>query len=160
LQPELFQSLQSFAVLRDPVDRTLSAYWMLRRRGGSAVAIHPRAVARFSDITDFQAYLDFLETSLTRIYTTDLVMRPQHWFLTDSTGAILVRDLFVLGHHDDAMNRYLSHFGVKSLPRLNVTDRCPMHVSSMQEDQIRRIYARDFVLIEQALADRSASRAA
>jgi hypothetical protein len=79
----------------------------------------------------------------------DFVMRPQSWFVTDpDNGALLVKDVFVLGEDGAALTAYLAPYKIGTLPWLNRASRAQLLPNQSQRRRIERLYAADFVLID------------
>ena len=111
LDPGFAQSAQSFALLRDPLDRFASAYAFVRAGG--------TAYSRLSDVSSWRQtaghrigpWMTYLGLSWKGRgpLELDFVMRPQSWFVCDcASGAPLVKDLFVLGEDDQRLPGRLS----------------------------------------------------
>jgi hypothetical protein len=153
IAPAWFAATPSFAVLRDPIDRFLSAYSYMREAG--AQGVHMAAV--FADqtrhITSVDAYLDYLEGR--DIFDLDFVMRPQSWFVLGRDGKVLVKDLFVLGEDDAALAAYLAPQKIGTIPHVNRSVRRPVELTGEQYRRIERIYAADFALVESVRALRA-----
>jgi sulfotransferase famil protein len=97
--PEYFSSRISFAVVRNPWDRLVSAY-EYQRFGGTAIArlsrdtTPPRAQLR-----SFEAFvLDYVFPNKRRLDLLDNVLREQHTFVNDRDGKRLVN---FLGRFED-----------------------------------------------------------
>jgi len=147
LDPAFAASAGSFALLRDPFDRFASAFAFVRAGGGADSRLSDvfrRQTHRLKTADDYLAFLEAREP-----LDMDFVMRPQAWFVTDlKTGAVLVKDLFVLGEEDAALAVYLSPHGIGRLPWLNAAPRADVPLSPRQRRRIERIYADDFFLID------------
>jgi len=147
LDPAFAASAGSFALLRDPFARFASAFAFVQA-GGAADSrlsdVFRRQTHRLKTVDDYLGFLEAREP-----LDMDFVMRPQAWFVTDpKTGAVLVKDLFVLGEDSAALAAYLSPHGVERLPWLNAAPRAPLSLSARQRRRIERLYADDFFLIE------------
>lgn len=90
--PDLLRDLDSVAVIRDPVERFLSAY-DYARAGGSA---DNRVSAPFRDLymrfRSVDDALDHIESARSP-YHMDHIFRPQSWYVTDAQGLVAVRRL-------------------------------------------------------------------
>jgi hypothetical protein len=154
LDPAFFAAADSFAVLRDPVERFASAFAFVKAGGTCSCKMTDVFVRQTRAIRTVDDYLDFLEDR--DPWSLDFVMRPQAWFVTDlRTGAVLVKRLFQLVPDMIELLAFLQRHGVASLPRLNASERLPLHLTDRQYDRIRCLYAQDFALI----ADLAAARA-
>lgn len=139
--------LPSFAVLRDPVERFVSA-WRYARTGGSP---DNRVSAPFRDrymgLRSLDHAIDHVEQA-TSVYRIDHIFRPQHWYVTDANGAVDVDLLFELG--DPALERFIRTRTRRGLPRVNRSRAPRPRVTSMQEERIRWLYRADALLLAQA----------
>ena len=142
-------NLPSFAVLRDPADRFLSAY-RYARAGGSAVndVAEPfrRLYRGFGSIDDA---MDHIERAVD-IYQIDHIFRPQHWYITDRLGRIAVDGLARI---DDLsqLSAFIPDFSARSIPRLNACDGEQPTLTIRQRSRLARLYAADYALWRQAL---------
>jgi hypothetical protein len=153
LDPGFARSADSFALLRDPFDRFASAYAFVRG-GGTAICRLSDVFARQTEhVNTVDDYLSFLEGR--GVLDLDFVMRPQSWFVCDTAGAPLVKNLFLYEEEDAALAAYLARHGVGTLPWLNRAPRAPLLLNDHQRRRIERLYAADFALIESARANAS-----
>lgn len=147
VDPGFAESAPSFAVLRDPIDRFASAFAFVRAGGTESCRlseVFARQTERLKTVDD---YLSFLEAR--GPLDLDFVMRPQNWFVTDSdTGAVLVKDLFLLGEDGAALSAYLAPYGIGRLPWLNRAPRAHLFLTQGQRRRIQSLYADDFALID------------
>lgn len=155
IAPRLARRVMSFAMVRDPVDRFVSAY-RYGRAGGTRdrrISIPFRSLYRSFRSVD-QA-LDHVEDRRS-IYDIDHIFRPQSWYVTDGNGDMLVDAVF---RYEDmnALCRMLDIDGGTKLPRLNGSVGAPVALSADQVDRIMRLYADDYRLISatRAVADRA-----
>ena len=143
----------SFAMLRDPFDRFISAYAFVRAGGTQTSRLSDVFVRQTAPIASVDDYLCFLEER--EILDLDFVMRPQSWFVCDPvTAAPLVKDMFVLGEHGAALTAYLARHRIGALPWLNRGPRRMLRLSAAQRRRVERLYACDFALIESLRAER------
>lgn len=146
LDPAFCARADSFAVLRDPVERFASAFAFVRAGGTSSCRMSDVFVRQTRALRTVDDYLSFLEGR--DPWSLDFVMRPQAWFVTDlQTGAVLVKRLFQLGPDAMALAAFLQGHGVPSLPHLNAAPRLPLRLTPRQHDRVRRLYADDFALL-------------
>ena len=123
LVPALRARAVSFAVMREPIDRFLSGFDFLMNGGGSDVSIQPAALRRFAGVRSIDDYLDHLEGVRGDWLKVDSFARPQWWFVTDRTGAIMVDHLWIIGQHEAALNAFLSDHGFAAPRHANRTRR-------------------------------------
>jgi hypothetical protein len=142
-------NLPSFAVLRDPADRFLSAY-RYARAGGSAVndVAEPfrRLYRGFGSIDDAIYHIE----RAVDIYQIDHIFRPQHWYITDRLGRIAVDRLLRI---DDLspLSAFIPDIRAQSIPRLNACDGERPMLTMRQRSRLARLYAADYALWRQAL---------
>ena len=144
----------SFAILRDPVQRFMSAY-RYARAGGSDL----RHVARGFRAT----YMAFggIDDALDHIararspYDMDHIFRPQIWYLTDVHGRIGVDHLFML---DDMtrIQRFVRCYTPVPIGHANVGEHQDDEMPSTDQiARIRQIYRQDYDLIDTVMNDRT-----
>jgi hypothetical protein len=141
--------LTSFAVLRDPVDRFLSAYRYARAGGSDVndVAEPFRSLYRgFGSIDDA---IDHVERACNP-YQVDHIFRPQHWYVTDRFGRIAVDRLMRMDNLSQ-LSSLIPGFPAQALPRLNQSDGDRPVLGAHQRERLNRLYAADFALWRQSL---------
>jgi hypothetical protein len=152
IDPGFAAEAESFALLRDPVDRFASAYAFVRNGGTPACRLSDVFVAQTAHIASVDDYLSFLEAR--SVLDLDFVMRPQSWFVCADDGAVLVKRLFLYGEDRPALGGFLKSHGIDVLPWLNRTERTELRLTPRQLCRIERLYASDFALIESVRASR------
>ncbi len=142
--------LPSFAVMRDPVQRFLSAYRYGRAGGGSSnrVAEPFRAIyAAFRSIDDA---LDHVEDAASP-YAVDHIFRAQNWYITDAEGQLAVDRLLTLDEIP-RLPRLVPGFPDTMIPCLNRSEAIDTPLSDRQCDRLIRLYAADMALWEVVVA--------
>ena len=152
--PRLVLKVPSFAIVRDPVERFLSAYAHACAGGGDS-GIAPAFRARYAAFRSLDEALDHVERART-VYRMDHVFRPQAWFVSDATGRIAV-DTLVPFTALDRIGALVAGFPDAALPHLGRSDVPPIAPTLDQLERIRMLYARDFALLDVA-AERAAGR--
>lgn len=153
--PRSMVGIRTAAVVRDPVDRFLSAFHYLKRGGINA--------------HDAEFAARFLAPYATAGELADVVEQPdvQHWllgegfhfrrqadFLRDRSGTVRIDHLFAYERLDEAAARLSDILGRPiSFPHLNRSGRPDSSLSARQHELIRSIYAEDVALHERALAE-------
>ncbi len=143
--PELLDRIDSFAVIRNPVDRFLSAYGY-GKAGGTA---DNRVSAPFRDLYmgfgSVDDALDHIEQARSP-FAVDHIFRPQSWYLHDQRGLLRVKRLVpfdqlqaVIGSGSNAL---------RDLPAINRRQAPAARLSPRQVSRIRRLYAQDVALWE------------
>lgn len=135
--------LPSFAVLRDPAERFLSAYRYAQLGGADDEVAEPfRTLYRgFRSIDDA---LDHLEQA-GNPYRIDHIFRPQYWYITDQTGHIAVNRLLRI-EDLPRLPLLIPGFPTFPLPRLNRSPGAPATLSSRQLARLEGLYSNDFAL--------------
>lgn len=152
IDPSFAGKAESFALLRDPVDRFASAYAFVRNGGTAASRLSDVFVAQTAHIASVDDYLSFLEER--SALDLDFVMRPQSWFVCGDDGAVLVKRLFLYGEDRPALGSFLKSHGIEILPWLNRAERTELRLTPRQLGRIGQLYASDFALIESVRASR------
>lgn len=156
MAPRLWDRAESFAVLRDPLDRFASSYAFVRSGGTPSSRLSDVFRQQTAHIRCVDDYLAFIEGR--DVLDLDFVMRPQSWFVCDpDTNLPLVRHLFLYGRDHRALLAYLESHGVTDLPWLNRSARVPLALSRRQRLRIEKIYADDFALLERLSARKPAA---
>ena len=94
--PRLFERKYKFAVVRDPVDRFVSAFFFLQAGGTADVPASPRTtklIRKFKSIDEFMGCVDRENMPLKKL---DPVFHAQSDYVLDEHGRLIVDDLFVL----------------------------------------------------------------
>ena len=146
LDPGFVEQAGSFALLRDPVARFASAFAFVRAGGTESSRLSDVFLRQTEGLVTVDDYLSFLEER--GPLDLDFVMRPQSWFVCDHRGALLVKDIFLLGEDGAALTAYLAPHGITRLPWLNHAPRSQLFLNPRQRRRIERLYADDFALID------------
>jgi hypothetical protein len=137
--------LPSFAILRDPADRFLSAYHYALAGG------HPdnrithgmrRCYMGFRSVYDA---LDHVEAARSP-YELDHIFRPQSWYVTDEAGAPAVDRLL---HMQDLgrLPTLLPQLADRAIGHINGGGQRSARLSPEAEARVRRVYAADYALL-------------
>jgi hypothetical protein len=144
-KPAVVAGAYKFAVLRDPVERFLSAFDFLREGGGSQVPVLEKSLRRLRGVRSIDDYLDYLERARPDWINIDNAGRPQGWYITDRTGRIAVDALFALERIEE-VQAVVRSYGGGTIMHLNRTPRSTTGLTDAQLGRLRRIYAADFAL--------------
>ncbi len=153
--PRMLWRTTSFAVLRDPVARFVSAFNYARAGGSADNCISAPFIDRYMAFQTIDDALDHLE-SAADIYQIDHIFRPQSWYVTDRAGKVIVDRLFLLEEFD-RVRRFLALRSIPDVPHLNHVEKPPVELDETQLARIRDFYARDIELV-QALRDEASER--
>jgi hypothetical protein len=154
IAPRLVLKAPSFAIVRDPVERFLSAY-AYARAGGGDNRVSPAFRARYAAFRSLDEALDHVEAART-VYRMDHIFRPQTWFVSDAAGRIAV-DTLVPFTALDRIGALVPGFPEAALPHLNRSEPITILPTLDQLERIRLLYAKDFALVDVA-AERAGIR--
>ncbi|MEO1063547.1 MAG: sulfotransferase family 2 domain-containing protein [Actinomycetota bacterium] len=145
--PWAYARLLSFGFVRDPVSRVSSTFRYLRAGGAqnrydlkwqAALAPYPTLERLVAD-----------ERMLTELNRNQLHFQPQHRFLCDPAGRLLVREVGRFEHLADDVARIAALAGVDvALPTLNTSsaDEDEVRLDRAAVARVRELYARDRAL--------------
>jgi hypothetical protein len=142
---ELVAGLLSVAVIREPIERFLSAF-VFARNGGTREK--PVSLAFRCDcmrLVSVDAALDHIEAARS-VYDLDYVFRPQIWYVTDRHGRLAVN--WLLSFEKLGQGLALPGGPRWVLPELNRGDGRKPVIGAEQVDRLRRLYAEDFAMFE------------
>ncbi len=150
--PDLL-ALPSFAIIRNPVERFLSAYRYARSGGTRHRNISQPFLDRYASFRSIDDAIDHLAAARSP-FDIDHVFRPQAWYLLDAQGQQAV-DRLIPYERIGEMGRLLGRPSLDHLPLFNRCDtRCEASAElpgRAQLDFLHEFYARDFALRETAL---------
>jgi hypothetical protein len=143
--------LPSFAVLRDPRERFLSAYRYGLAGGSASNQVAESFHALYRSFRSVDDALDHVEQAQSP-YAVDHIYRPQSWYVTDAGGCVAVDQLLTL---DDLprLPQLVPGFPDRVLPCLNRSRPMELPLSLQQQARLRRLYAADFALWDQLRPD-------
>ena len=137
--------LPSFAIVRDPVARFLSAFAYARSGGTADRAVARPFNARYRGFSGIDDAIDHLACARSP-FDVDHIFRPQSWYLTDAQGTCRV-DMLVPYEDLDRLGSLVGLDELDQLPRLNCRSGArPPALSPSQEAFVRDFYASDFTL--------------
>lgn len=143
--PEAFASYFKFSILRDPVDRFVSAYCYLKGRT-LLNALNNERVHQCDSLGDFVRMIDREPEILNQI----VHLIPQHRFVCDAQGQVLVDQICYFEDLPAAWELLSGKIGIPHVPlgKMNVSRR-PADICLTDPAlvaAIRRHYARDYDL--------------
>lgn len=139
----LFNQYYKFAVVRHPIDRFISAFHYLLQRPVHK-ALNNEVVHEAGSLSDFVARLKREKGLIQQI----VHLMPQHQFLCDTDGKILVDSVFKFEQLDHAWREICERVGLphRSLPRFNTSEhqRWESHATPDLAGLMEELYDRDF----------------
>jgi len=139
-----FASYFKFAVVRDPVDRFISAYSYLRQMPVSA-ALRNQIVHNCQSMDQFAAKARASSRTLANI----IHLLPQHQFVCGRNGEILADSVYRFENLENAWREICGRLGIRPEPLaiLNPSRRIAKEeVTEEVLSLVRNLYARDFEL--------------
>lgn len=147
LGPEIFASLVSFTVVREPTERLASAFRFLKRGGINDLdqAFAAEHLAPFETLEEFVTGWLTPESARSQVH-----FRPQHEFVCGSSGRPEVDHILRHERLQDDYDALRPVFGGSPLPYLNATTGSSAREAAALSPRALRIvanvYSKDFVL--------------
>jgi hypothetical protein len=141
-------SLPSFAVVRHPVERAVSAYKMAVAGGTDIVAYSRYHRRRLAGLDSFDSFVDFIFESRGRLSSLPLELREQAGFILDNDGRVIVDRLFSMDSRNGLPPELNQWLGVRSMPHLNATKPQLLTISAKIQSKISKIYSFDFEIYD------------
>jgi hypothetical protein len=147
--------LPSFAVLRDPIERFISAWRYGRAGGGAMHCVADAFRGLYQGFATIDGAIDHVERARSP-YAVDHIFRPQSWYVTDAAGRIAV-DRLLTTADIGRLPMLIPGFPDRPVPYLNGSTAAHTLLTAEQHARLRRVYAPDFALWEQVRAGRPAA---
>lgn len=144
--PHLAHTLPSVAILRDPVERFISAYRYARDGGSRHRSVVPAFRDRYMAFRSVDDALDHIEQARS-VYQMDHIFRPQSWYVTDKSGQPAVRYLVHL-RDIGRLPDLVPELSTLRLPHLNESRSYALNLTGRQLARIEAFYHRDFALFD------------
>lgn len=145
--PDLLD-LPSFAVLRDPVERFISAFQYACAGGTCDRRVSPAFRRCYTGFEGVDCAIRHMERGRD-FFAMDHVFRPQSWYVTRRDGRVGVDHLI----RYEALDRLHTFAGLETLtgiPRLNSGRHHPQMLTPRQQAFLREFYSDDYALLERA----------
>ena len=141
----------SFAVMRHPVDRFMSAY-RFTLQGGTDIILASRFERwRLSPMEPLDAFLDALHAN-----PKLMRMAPQFWpqvdFVVDREGHLMTDRLFAFTPQGQMPAALTDWLGLSSIPHINATHSHALSITDRQRQAILELYREDMDLYERVTA--------
>jgi hypothetical protein len=146
--PDLL-ALPSFALVRDPVDRFLSAFRYARAGGTRHRTISEPFRGRYGSFRSIDDAIEHLASARSP-FDVDHVFRPQSWYLLDARGRPAV-DRLIPYERIGEIGRRLGREELDTLPEWNRSGETGERPTARQLDFLCRFYEADFALRLQAV---------
>jgi len=146
-KPDFVARSYTFAVLRNPVERFLSAYDFLMAGGGGEIPVLESSRRRLRSVKSVDDFLAYLEAARSNWLNIDNAARPQSWYITDRAGRIAVDELFTL-ERIEKVQEVVRRYGGGEIPHINRTRRSTTVLTHDQLRRLRHIYAADVALYD------------
>ncbi|WP_206436089.1 sulfotransferase family 2 domain-containing protein [Altericroceibacterium xinjiangense] len=143
--PSLLSEVESVAVIRDPVERFLSAFDYARAGGSGDNLVSAPFRSLYTSFRSLDDALDHIAQAKSP-YRVDHIFRPQSWYVLDRSGCVAVNRLIRfdrLGEDDVLLGA-----GGAGLPQVNQRKGSATKATPAQERRIRNLYRRDASLFE------------
>ena len=141
--------VKSFAVVRHPIERFVSAYRFVMSGGSDIMLTSRYERAKFCSMDSVDEFVDFLFENGDRLGFSSM-FRKQVDYVLDGQGRVLVDQLYPLGDATGLSQNLMKRLGVKNIPHLNRSRPCPITLSAATLDKIALIYEQDFALFRLA----------
>lgn len=151
--PDFVASAVTVAVIRDPVERFVSAF-RYARSGGMDRQVSAPFQSTYAGWATIDDALDHLERHRDP-FAVDHIFRPQSWYLTDRAGRVAVRHLVPIDGLAQ-LRRLLPDAADVAMPRLNRGRGAAVTVSDAQRARIARLYPHDAAMWAGMSRDQSA----
>ncbi len=144
------EGCESFAVLRDPVDRFLSAFRFMASGGTDVILVSRFEQKRLKYLHSLPQFVDFLTDEPERMAIA-LPFMPQTYF-TMKDGEVAVDRLFAQDRNGQFPQEMVDWLGVEQVPYVNKTKAKAPRLDPKLREKIRALYADDVKLYEAVLA--------
>lgn len=144
-----FKQYFTFTVVRNPWDRAVSAYNFIKQ--GGTKYVRPKGNELYKG-KEFETFETFVKNVLNNsdLGTHDLVFQPQHKFVCDNSGKILVEHVGHLEKLDETLKILSDRIGKKvELPVINHVKKSQPYEAYYTDETyhiVKKIYQKDIVL--------------
>jgi hypothetical protein len=150
--PAQTASLPSFAVIRHPVERFLSAYAFLRDGGTDLMACDRHDRRRMGDLSSIDRIVDRLHAERDNLASLPSAFHSQCCYVLGDDEAVMVDRLFSLDKVRGFPAELERWLGCPKLPHINATRSNGATLSEASRRKLGEIYANDFALYRTLLA--------
>jgi hypothetical protein len=145
IAPHILRQFDSMAVVRDPVQRFVSAFDYAKAGGSRDNRISAPFRELYMKFRSLDKALDHVERAATP-FDVDHIFRPQSWYVTDCTGELRVRRLVPFAR----VSELLAH--CSSAPAVNCRQEALTRATTDQVERMRHLYRSDERLLEKTIS--------
>jgi len=138
--------IPSFSIVREPVERFLSAYRYIASGGTDIMLCDRFERSRLAGLNDVNFFIDFLLEDPRRLALSSPV-HSQAEYVMDSRGNILVDRLYALDS-TGLSSDLLDWLGIRTIPRINASRLAGTELTRDARRKILDLYAEDAKLYE------------
>ncbi|MCJ2182971.1 sulfotransferase family protein [Novosphingobium sp. 1949] len=138
--------LPSFAILRDPVQRFVSAFQYACAGGTRDRRVAPAFRRDYGRFEGIDCAIRHMEQGRD-VFAMDHMFRPQSWYVTRREGGLGV-DHLIRYDQLDRLREFAGLESLKPVPRLNSGRHLPVELSPRQRAFLHEFYAEDYRLLE------------
>lgn len=143
INPRKFAKYFTFGIVRNPWDRAVSAFYYLKQ-GGKSSSDQAWAEAHLADFDDFDGFVKgwLSDNNLFK----GVHFQPQHHFLCDSAGQIMVQHIVKLERIERDFSQISVRLGINNALRRDNTSAHEDYRQYYTEESmeiVRRVYRRD-----------------
>ncbi|MBT0667275.1 sulfotransferase family 2 domain-containing protein [Novosphingobium profundi] len=138
-------ALPSFAILRDPVERFVSAFHYASAGGTRDRQVATPFRARYARFESFDCAIRHME-KCRDLFAMDHMFRPQSWYVTKGCGTLGV-DHLICYDQIDRIREYAGLETIQEVPCLNSGRRAKVELTARQKAFVRDFYRDDYALI-------------
>lgn len=138
--------IQSFALIRHPLDRLVSGFNMALNGGTDILAYDRFETSKMRRMNCFSQFVDYIYVNRDRLSSLPTIVHEQAGYVQDRHGRVIVDRLFAMDRIKGPPDELTSWLGVQRLPHLNACLKQQAELKPGDRHKILQIYERDFDL--------------
>jgi len=154
---ERLASMPIFAVIRDPVERFISAYHFVRDGGTQLMASDRFSGFKLRHLHSIEDYVDYFTEDPERRGAI-LPFAEQHKFILDHENRIAVDRLFAMNRRIGFSGQLFDWLQTPRLPHINATTTPYPELADGTRTRIENLYAHDLTLYHMVMSDGGAAQ--